>query len=133
MSRLRAIKRASAQPVPGALITDDPQQIALLNWLRVLSQQVNLIQTEFPFTDVSGVLTNDGVGHLSWAAGGSGSVTSVGLTMPAEFSVSGSPVTTTGTFAVTKANESANTVWAGPTSGGAAVPTFRALVTGDLP
>ena len=35
----------------------------------------------------------------------SGSVTSVGLTMPAEFSVAGSPVTMAGTLAVTKANE----------------------------
>jgi len=33
--------------------------------------------------------------------GGSGTVTSVGLTMPTGFSVSGSPVTTTGTLAVT--------------------------------
>jgi len=62
-----------------------------------------------------------------------GTVTSVALTVPAEFSVSGSPVTTSGTLAVTKANETANTVWAGPTSGAAAAPTFRALVTADMP
>lgn len=62
-----------------------------------------------------------------------GTVTSVALTVPAEFSVSGSPVTSSGTLAVTKANESANTVWAGPTSGSAAQPTFRALVSADLP
>lgn len=64
---------------------------------------------------------------------GTGTVTSVGLTVPTEFSVSGSPVTGSGTLAVTKANESANTVWAGPTSGGAAAPTFRALVAADIP
>lgn len=64
--------------------------------------------------------------------GGGGTVTSVGLTMPAEFSVAGSPVTTSGTLAVTKANENANTVWAGPTSGAAAQPTFRALVAADI-
>lgn len=63
----------------------------------------------------------------------SGTVTSVGLTMPAEFSVAGSPVTTSGTLAVTKANQSANLMFAGPTSGGAAAPTFRALVAADLP
>lgn len=62
-----------------------------------------------------------------------GSVLSVGLTMPAIFSVSGSPVTTTGTLAVTLANENANLVFAGPTSGGAAAPTFRSLVAADLP
>ncbi len=65
--------------------------------------------------------------------GGSGSVTSVALTMPAEFSVSGSPITTSGTIAVTKTNETANTVYAGPTSGGAAAPTFRAVVSADVP
>jgi hypothetical protein len=66
------------------------------------------------------------------AGGGSGSVTSVSLTMPAEFSVAGSPITAAGTLAVSKANENANQVWAGPTSGGAAPPTFRALVAADL-
>ncbi|MBA0088496.1 MAG: hypothetical protein HRJ53_26215, partial [Acidobacteria bacterium Pan2503] len=64
---------------------------------------------------------------------GSGSVTSVALAMPAEFTVSGSPVTGSGTLTATKANENANTVWAGPTSGGAAAPTFRLLVTADMP
>lgn len=65
--------------------------------------------------------------------GGEGTVTSVALTMPGVFSVAGSPVTTSGTLAVSLATETANTVWAGPTSGGAATPTFRALVTSDLP
>ena len=65
--------------------------------------------------------------------GGAGTVTSVGLSMPAEFSVSGSPVTTSGTLAVTRVNESANQVLAGPTTGSAAVPTFRALVPADVP
>jgi len=67
------------------------------------------------------------------AGGGAGSVTSVGLSMPAEFSVAGSPVSTSGTLAVTKANATANTVWSGPTTGGPAAPTFRALVAADLP
>src|SRR5512137_279882 len=65
--------------------------------------------------------------------GGAGTVTSVAQTVPAEFSVSGSPVTTTGTLAISKATQTANYVWAGPTSGAAAQPTFRALVAGDLP
>jgi hypothetical protein len=53
--------------------------------------------------------------------------------MPAEFAVSGSPITGAGTLAVSKANESANLVYAGPSSGGAAVPIFRTLVASDLP
>ncbi len=52
--------------------------------------------------------------------------------MPAEFSVASSPVTSSGTIAVTKATQSQNLVFASPTSG-TGVPTFRALVAGDLP
>jgi hypothetical protein len=73
-------------------------------------------------------------GGANWIATWIGtSVTSVALTAPAEFSVSGSPITGAGTLAITKANETANTVWAGPTSGSAAQPTFRALVAADIP
>lgn len=67
------------------------------------------------------------------AGGGSGSVTSVAVTMPGEWSVSGSPITTSGTIAISKTTQSANQLYAGPTSGGAASPTFRALVAADLP
>lgn len=52
--------------------------------------------------------------------------------MPSLFSVSGSPVTTTGTLAATLATQSANLVLAGPTTGSAA-PTFRSVVASDLP
>lgn len=65
--------------------------------------------------------------------GGSGTVTSVDFAAPAEFVVSGNPITTAGTITLTKANQSANTVYAGPTSGAAAQPTFRALVVADIP
>lgn len=65
--------------------------------------------------------------------GTSGVVSSVALSMPAEFSVAGSPITSTGTLTVSKANQSANLVFAGPSSGGAAAPTFRALVAADVP
>ena len=64
---------------------------------------------------------------------GGGTVTSVALTMPAEFAVAGSPVTVAGTLAVTKAVQNANKVYAGPVSGGDAVPVFRLLVAADLP
>ena len=76
-------------------------------------------------------VTYDGT---AWITGsGTGSVTSVGLSMPTEFTVTGSPVTTTGTLTATKANQNANLVYAGPSSGGAAAPAFRALVQADLP
>lgn len=67
--------------------------------------------------------------------GGGGTVTSVGLTAPAALfaAVTGSPVTTAGTLGLALASQTANYLFAGPASGAAAAPTFRALVAGDIP
>lgn len=63
-----------------------------------------------------------------------GTVSSVALSMPPDlFAVAGTPITSSGTLAVTKANQTTNTVLAGPTTGVAAAPTMRALVAADLP
>jgi hypothetical protein len=62
-----------------------------------------------------------------------GTVTSVGISLPGIFSVSGSPVTTSGTLTGTLATQVANTIFAGPGSGSDAAPTFRALVAADIP
>lgn len=62
-----------------------------------------------------------------------GTVTSVGLSMPTQFTVTNSPVTSSGTLTAAWNTQTANYVLAGPTSGAAAVPTFRALVAGDVP
>ena len=64
---------------------------------------------------------------------GTGTVTSVGLALPSIMSVSGSPVTTTGTLTGTLTTQAANSLFAGPSSGSAATPTFRALTTADIP
>jgi hypothetical protein len=64
---------------------------------------------------------------------GGGTVTAVGLSMPAVFNVAGSPITAAGTLNVSLATQTANKIWAGPTSGAAAAPTFRTLVAADLP
>jgi hypothetical protein len=74
-----------------------------------------------------------GTTALTFVKDGATGVTSVALTMPSEFSVSGSPITSSGTLSVTAATQTANTVKAGPTTGAAAAPTYRALVTADLP
>lgn len=82
--------------------------------------------------------TDNATGAATWVeagsggGGGSGTVTSVAMTVPTGFSVSGSPVTTSGTLAVTADSQAANLVYASPASGGAAAPAFRALVTDDL-
>lgn len=78
-------------------------------------------------------LSTDG-SVASWqATGGAGTVTSVGLSLPSIFTVSGSPVTASGTLTGSLNTQSANLVFAGPTSGGAAIPTFRSIVAADLP
>ena len=65
-------------------------------------------------------------------SGSSGTVTSVGISMPADFSVSGSPVTTSGTFSVTRTSQTANTFLGAP-DGSAGTPSYRALVSADIP
>lgn len=59
-------------------------------------------------------------------------VTSLGLTMPADFTVANSPVTGAGAIAVTRASQAAGLVLASP-AGAAGVPAYRALVGTDLP
>jgi hypothetical protein len=66
------------------------------------------------------------------AGTGDGSVTSVGLSLPSIFTVSGSPVTTTGTLTATLASQTANYFFAAP-DGSAGAPTFRAIVAADVP
>ena len=78
-------------------------------------------------TGVSSASTVDGVTTIGFTP------VSISLDMPSEFSVSGSPASGSGTFVVTKANESENTVYAGPVSGSAAPPTFRSLISADIP
>jgi hypothetical protein len=70
--------------------------------------------------------------YIPGSGGGTGSVTSVALTMPTGFTVGGSPITAAGTLAVTENTQAANLIKAGPASGGAAIPTYRALVQADV-
>lgn len=67
------------------------------------------------------------------APSGVATVSSVGLTVPPDLSVSGSPVTSSGTLAISRNTQSANQFLAGPSSGAAAAPAYRAIVAGDIP
>jgi len=79
------------------------------------------------------VLTTDGSGNTSWAnPAAGGTVTSVGLAAPAEFTVTGSPVTLSGTLTFSKNTQLQNLVYASP-NGSTGVPVFRSLVGADLP
>jgi hypothetical protein len=52
--------------------------------------------------------------------------------LPVQFSISGSPVTTTGTLTGSWVSQTANNVFTAP-NGAAGVPTFRLLVAADIP
>lgn len=78
------------------------------------------------------VCTNGVISAVGGGTGG-GSVVSVGLALPNIFTVTNGLVTTSGTLTATFTTQSANTIFAGPASGSAVVPTFRALVVADLP
>ena len=82
------------------------------------------------------VLTSNGTTAIWQALAGAGTVTSVALadgsTSPI-FSISGSPITGSGTLTETLVTQSSNTIFAGPTTGPSAQPTFRTLVSADIP
>lgn len=75
----------------------------------------------------------DASSFLSAIGGGSGTVTnfSAGDLSPL-FTTSEATTTTTPALSFAQVTQSANTIFAGPTSGGAANPTFRAIVATDL-
>lgn len=84
------------------------------------------------------LLTSQGGGSnaMTWTYAGAGTVTSVSLadtsTNPI-YTITNSPVTSSGTIDFALNTQTANTVFAGPTSGSAATPTFRNLVPADVP
>lgn len=80
------------------------------------------------------VLTSTGSIWVCSQPTNTGTVTSVGLILPsAIFNVTGSPVTTSGTFAASLQTQAVNTFFAGPSSGGGAQPTFRGIAAADVP
>jgi hypothetical protein len=93
-----------------------------------------LVPTISPSSDSTTKAASTAFVQAAIAGFGSGSVTSVGLSLPTDiFNVANSPVTSSGTLTVTLDTQSANTVWAGPSTGAAATPAFRALVAADIP
>lgn len=98
------------QPLSG--YSDPSAFIRIREAVRGLEDQV---------TQIRGLVGNSVPGYVS----------SVGLTAPTIFSVTGSPVTDTGTIALSLVSQTARSVFAAPT-GGAGTPTFRALEALDI-
>ena len=101
------------------------------------TQNWNLILPPTPGT-TGQVFTTNGTGVTSWSTvsggGGSGTVTSFSSgNLSPLFTTSVATPTTTPALSFSLNTQSANLVFAGPVSGGAATPTFRALVSADIP
>jgi hypothetical protein len=81
--------------------------------------------------DTTGNVLQYHIGGGTWvtlqASSGAGTVTSVGLTMPAAFTVSNSPITTAGTLAVTGAGSTSQYI-----RGDGTLATFPAIPQGDI-
>lgn len=100
------------------------------------SSQVPSANLPLATTTVLGVIKPDGTtctvsgsGVLSCSGGG---LTSVGLSVPSWLAVTGSPLTSNGTLAITAPSQSQNLFLASP-AGSSGSPTFRAIVSADVP
>jgi hypothetical protein len=80
-------------------------------------------------SDVGEVRYYDGI-SAAWVTLAEGTVTSVALSMPAAFSVSGSPITSSGTFTVTGAGTNAQVILGDGTLGSYTVGTVTSVSSG---
>lgn len=129
----------SALALSGSILNADINASAAIAYskLAALTADRLLVSDGSGFVSASSVTATE-AGYLSGVTSSiqtqlDAKVTSVGLSLPAIFSVSGSPVTGSGTLTGSLATQVANTVWAGPSTGVDAAPTFRALVAADIP
>ena len=85
-------------------------------------------------TNVTFQVSGSSISAYVPSAGGGGTVTNFSAgNIGSIITTSVATSTTTPALTFSLATELVNTVWAGPTSGGAATPAFRALVAGDIP
>jgi len=112
----------------------DTSNVVTANSLRTLTASVDGSGSTQPPGAGYVPTTNAGGTTFSWVPNTSGTVTSIGLVIPSDvFTVSTpNPVTSSGTFTLSKVNQNANNFYASP-SGVSGVPVFRPLVVADLP
>jgi hypothetical protein len=77
------------------------------------------------------ILLGTGLSLAGNTLNASGGVSSVGLSLPGIFSVTNSPITSSGTLTAALINQTARTVFIAPSTTGA--PTFRLLEAADIP
>lgn len=129
------ITRPAAGYTPANAITNSTKyQDDRNNGIKVSSVKVDGdINKSFDILTDHDNLLEDHEGRLEELEGVTpGTVTSVALVMPSEYSVSNSPVTDEGTLTVIKVPQTAKTFYAGPTAGSPDEPEFRPLVATDI-
>jgi hypothetical protein len=102
-----------------------------ISWLGTTSgdaAQGDLAEYHFNKDQPNGYASLDGTGHLPVSelplGGGTGTITSIGLTMPGTFGVTGSPVTASGIISVSW-NAVPDGSWFGNSTGSSAAPAFN--------
>jgi len=132
----------SATPTAGQVLYSI-DNASTLGWKSVIGLTSLSATSPLSYNNLTGVFsisqatasTNGYLSSADWNTfngKGSGSVTSVGLSLPSIFSLSGSPITTSGTFSASLANQSARQFFGGYTSG-TTIPSFRSIYAIDLP
>jgi len=130
----------SSGTLPSSRLSGSYAGITGVGTLASGSVPVTLLTGQIPLSQISTtgatsgqVLTYMG-GTLVYANPAvSGTVTSVAATVPSSLlTVSGSPITSSGTLAFTLSNAAQNTVFAGPSTG-PGTPSYRTLVSSDIP
>lgn len=122
---------SSALPVLG-INTNDSLQVALQKIEAVISG----IGSSVDWGDIGGDIEDqtDLVAYVAAAVSGLGTVTSFSAgNLSPLFTTNVTTSTTTPALAFTLTSQNANVVFAGPATGIAAAPTFRALVAADIP
>lgn len=129
---------ATVGPSTGVLSIDNlTQSTAFLNWmLNGGNYQVAVLSPSAVAGECTVKSTIPGVLISQACAAAGGTVSSVGMTgdnVIYNTSVTGSPVTTSGTLVPVLKTQTANTFFAGPASGAPATGAMRALVSLDIP
>jgi|GEM_PF-1118887 len=120
----------------GSSVTYSPNEIQSLKDL--LGNDINWDMKSRKIQNLADPTTATDAATRGWVisqinSSGGGTISSIGFTAPSIFSVANAPLTADGTIAMTLATQAANQVFAGPSSGADAAPTFRTLDPLDIP
>ena len=117
---------SSGTPVFRLLVSDD---IPNLDTSIITTGIMNAARLGTGSASDSTYLRGDGTW---WSPQGNGTVTSIDLSLPSIFTISNTPIETSGTIVATLGSQSANNIFAAP-NGSSGTPVFRSLVSSDIP